>query len=378
MNKAKEKRIATMTFHIAHNYGAMLQAYALQRAISKLGFHCEVLDYRFPYIDQWSGIRSRHDLAQEYGFIGGNLRFLHRYVKGNYKNISVMRKKFDRFMRKDIKLSKKAYFTPESLCKALYDVVVLGSDQIWNPELTNGPALEYFGKYFNSEKTKLFSYAASCGTAEFKAEYKKEFLPLLQRFYALGIREKGLTDFLNNQWNLPATTVLDPVFLLEPKEWIELGKKAEIKLKKPYLLLYTFQTDDDIYDLARTIAKKSGLDIVAICYGKDERLNDILQLTECGPKDFISLFYNASFVCTSSFHGMAFSIIFEKDFYCMGHPLYSQRNKDLLELIGMEERMFFKNSEIETINKCDYFYASEKIKSEKEKAINFLRTAIDC
>ena len=62
----------------------------------------------------------------------------------------------------------------------------------------------------------------------------------------------------------------------------------------------------------------------------------------------------------------------------MGHPLYSQRNKDLLELIRMEDRMFFKKSEIETINKCDYSYASEKIKSEKEKAINFLRTAIDC
>ena len=96
-----------MTFHIAHNYGAMLQAYALQQAICKLGFQCEVLDYRFQYIDQWSGIRSRHDLEQEYGTLGGNLRFLHRYIKGNYRNISVMRRKFDQFMRKDIKLSKK-------------------------------------------------------------------------------------------------------------------------------------------------------------------------------------------------------------------------------------------------------------------------------
>ena len=97
-------KVAIMTFHVAHNYGAMLQAYALQKAICKLGFDCEVLDYRFKYIDQWSGMRSRHDLEEEYGIIGGNLRFLHRYVKGYYRNISPIRRKFNRFMRKDIKL----------------------------------------------------------------------------------------------------------------------------------------------------------------------------------------------------------------------------------------------------------------------------------
>lgn len=376
MNERKKILVATMTFHIAHNYGAMLQAYALQQAICKLGFRCEVLDYRFQYIDQWSGIRSRHDLEQEYGTLGGNLRFLHRYIKGNYRNISVMRRKFDQFMRKDIKLSKKVYFTPEALKNAKYDVIVFGSDQIWNPELTNGLALEYFGKYFNTTSMRLMSYAASCGRAGFKEEYKKEILPLLRKFFSLGIREKGLTEFLRKEWGLPAQTVLDPVFLLSQEEWVELGEKADIKIKRPYLLIYTFQTDDDIYVLARDIAQKYGLEMVAISYNRDERMTDIIQLTECGPKDFISLIYNADFVCTSSFHGMAFSIIFEKDFYCMGHPLYSQRNKDLLELIGMDSRLFFKRNEIKSIEKCDYYFASRQVKKEKEKSLKFLETSI--
>ena len=369
-------RVATMTFHMAHNYGAMLQAYALQRAICELGFDCEILDYRFKYIDQWSGIRNRHDLAEEYGVVEGNLRFLHRYIKGNYSNILPIRKKFDSFMRRDLKLSKKVFFTPDSLRDAKYDVIVLGSDQIWNPELTNGPALEYLGKYFDCSKTRLVSYAASCGKAALDVRYKELFLPLMKRLYALGIREKGFTEFLKKEWDLSAETVLDPVFLLDYKEWVRTGEKSDVKLDRPYLLIYAFQTNNDIYELAQEIACQYNLQLVSISYKYEERLSNILQLTECGPRDFISLIYNASFVCTSSFHGMAFSILFEKDFYCAGHPLYSQRNRDLLKLVGLENRLFYKRNDIRNIEKCDYSYVSERLEIEKEKSLNFLLRSI--
>lgn len=369
-------KVAIMTFHVAHNYGAMLQAYALQKAICKLGFDCEVLDYRFKYIDQWSGMRSRHDLEEEYGIIGGNLRFLHRYVKGYYRNISPIRRKFNRFMRKDIKLSKKVYFTPDSLQNAKYDVVVFGSDQIWNPELTNGPALEYAGKYFDCSRIRFVSYAASCGKAAIDEKYKADFLPLLKKFYAISLREESFTEFLKTEWNLSAVTVLDPVFLLNYEDWLEVGKKSEIEIEKPYLLIYAFQTDDDIYDVARAVACEYGLQLVSISYKYEERLSDIIQLTECGPKDFLTLVYRAAFVCTSSFHGMAFSILFEKDFYCMGHPLYSQRNYDLLKMVGLEERLFYKKTDIHSIKRCDYLHVAERLEVEKKKSLEFLRGSI--
>ena len=207
-------------------------------------------------------------------------------------------------------------------------------------------------------------------------KYKADFLPLLKKFYAISLREKSFTEFLKTEWNISAVTVLDPVFLLNYEEWLEVGKESEIKIDTPYLLIYAFQTEDDIYDVARAIACKYGLQLVSISYKYEKRLSDIIQLTECGPKDFISLVYRAAFVCTSSFHGMAFSILFEKDFYCMGHPLYSQRNYDLLKMVGLEERLFYKKTDIQSIEKCDYSHVAERLDVEKKKSLEILRGSI--
>ena len=371
----KKKRVATMTFHMAHNYGAMLQAYALENAVNKLGVSCEVLDYRFPYIDQWSGIKTLSETQKESGFLLGILKYLNRYMR-NYRKADLRRKKFNDFMRQDLKLSKKTYFKAEELETADYDAILFGSDQIWNPDLTGGLAFEYMGKYFDAEHTKLISYAASCGTESLKEEFESEYYSLLKRFSAIGIREKGLTDFIEQKYKLCAQTVLDPVFLLNREDWSKLSEGADVTENEPYLLVYAFQTGDDIYRLARRIAAERKLKLITISYQKQNSLNDMIQLTECGPKDFVSLIQNADFICTTSFHGMAFSIIFEKNFYCIGHPQYSRRNSDLLALVGMNDRMISKESDVIHIENCDYKNTREILKHEKQSSLDFLYKAI--
>lgn len=375
LERKKPLKVATMTFHMAHNYGAMLQAYALETAVNRLGISCEVLDYRFPYIDQWSGIRTLRETRQEFGFLIGTLKYLKKYWK-NYRKADSKRRKFDAFMRKDLKLSRKTYFQAEQLRTAVYDAVLFGSDQIWNYELTGGPAPEYMGKYFDAEKIKLIAYAASAGTDAFQEDLAETYYPLLERFTALGIREKGLADFISRKYQLPVQTVLDPVFLLNKEDWLQLSQGAEITIDKPYLLVYAFQVGDDIFQLARKIAKELNLKPVAIGYQKKDIIDDMLQLTECGPKDFVSLIQNAAFVCTTSFHGMAFSVIFEKDFYCIGHPKYSKRNSDFLSLVGMTDRIVSKASEVTCVENCDYGKAREILRSEKQKSMEFLRKAV--
>ena len=375
MEEKKSLKVATMTFHMAHNYGAMLQAYALETAVNRLGISCEVLDYRYPYIDQWHGIRTIHEMQQESGFLIGTLKYLKRYIR-DYRKADLRRRKFNAFMRQDMKLSKECYFNPEDLGAAEYDAVLFGSDQIWNHELTGGFAPEYMGKYFDAEHTKLISYAASCGTDTFQEEFVGEYYPLLKRFTALGIREKGLADFISRKYQLSVQTVLDPVFLLEKEDWMQVSKGAEITIDEPYLLVYAFQVGEDIYQLARRIAKERNLKLVAIGYQERDFLEDMLQLTECGPKDFVSLIQNAAFVCTTSFHGMAFSVIFEKDFYCIGHPKYSKRNSDFLSLVGMTDRMVSQASEVTCVENCDYGKAEEALRSEKRKSMEFLRKSI--
>ena len=143
MKNRKDIKVGTMTFHMAHNYGAMLQAYALERAVSLMGYSCEVIDYRFPHIDHYNCIWDYSDYIQRDGRIIGALKYYKRCLSGGYKNISELHQKFDCFMRKSLNLSKKAYFKKELLNEAEYDYVLFGSDQIWNPDLTGGIVPEY-------------------------------------------------------------------------------------------------------------------------------------------------------------------------------------------------------------------------------------------
>lgn len=369
------KKIGTLTFHIAHNYGAMLQAHALQQAITQLGAACEIIDYRFPYIDQWSGIRTFRELCQESGWVWGTLRFLKRWCKRYYRHQSPMRRKFNDFMRR-MRLSRKIYFNKEQLLQADYDCIVTGSDQIWNPDLTNGPAREYFGQCFNLTRCKLISYAASNGKNTLPAEYASQMQQWLQSYSALGIREKGLAESLNTCFHLPATAVLDPVFLMPPAEWSRLSKRASVHISEPYLLLYAFQVGDEIYQMARNIAQERKLRLVTIQYKRDDALDDMLQLTDCGPEDFVSLIQHADFICTSSFHGNAFAIIFEKDFYCIGHPLYSQRNRDMLELLGLSHRFVSNGSDTNHSIPIDYSACRKILQAEIERSRTFLEESL--
>ena len=289
---------------------------------------------------------------------------------------SCIRKKFDRFMRKDMHLSKRVYFHPEQLVNAKYDVVLFGSDQIWNPDLTNGLAPEYMGKYFNTDYTRLIAYGASCGTGQFPNVWRKNFLPLLKRFHALGIRERALTEYINQDYGLPAQTVLDPVFLLNREDWDSLADQAEISFQDAYVLVYAFEVGEGIYNLARKIAKEKGLKIISIAYKREEHCSDMLQLTDCGPKDFLNLVRNAQYVCTTSFHGTAFSILYEKNFYCVGHPKYSQRNRDLLEILKMNDKMVDDDAIVEKITECDYFASKKDLQKLRDHSINFLKDAI--
>lgn len=371
-------KVGTMTFHLAHNYGAMLQGYALQRAICNLGYDCEVIDYRFPYIDRYNKIWYWNDYKQKDGIAIGSLKYIKRCLKGGYKDITPLHHKFDNFMRKSMRLSKKSYFSSEKLKETQYDVVVFGSDQIWNPELTGGSVSEYFGEQFDASTTKLVSYAASCGTDGIKAEYKEKALPLLKRFKRLGIREDSFTEFLKNDYGLEARTVVDPVFLLSRNEWDKLISDTTRMIEEPYLLIYAFQEGEEIYNLARKIANERKLKLVTISYREKPNLEDMTQLTDCGPKEFVSLIKNADFVCTTSFHGTAFSVLYNKNFYCIGHPLYSQRNRDLLQMVKMTDRMVTSDKDVIKISDCDYFAANELLEINKKQSLDFLREAIDC
>ena len=373
------KKIGVFTFHVAHNYGAMLQAYALPTAVNKLGYDCEVVDYRFPYIYNWGKGINLKELIYTYGVLRGGLRCIKRLIQGLY-NPKLKYNKFNSFRETIIKHSAIIYRNKGELCNLNYDAILFGSDQIWNEQLTNGVADEFFGNFQCMPHTKRIAYAASNGQSKFPLEYEQRYYEYLRKFSALGIREEKLKESLKLA-GFDAQCVLDPTLLLTQDDWYSMLKQSKYDIALPseqYLLLYVFDEDDMVYEIAQDIADKYRLKIVAIMYGKKELpLKNVIIHTECGPVDFVRFFANASFVVTTSFHGTAFSIMFHKDLYCIPHPTLHERTDSLLSLVGLENRNITSKEQISKNDAIDWNTVEERLENERKKSLQFLVNAIE-
>lgn len=371
------KKVGTLTFHIAHNYGAMLQAYALPKAVESLGHRCEIIHYCFPYIYKWGHVVRFSDLQETHGLIGGTLRFIKRLLKGTY-NPGLQKNKFEHFIYHTMPLSKTAYHSAAEMQHMDYDAILFGSDQIWNSGLTGGIATEFVGGFACPPKTKKIAYAASCGRSCFNEEEKESYYPLLGSFSALSVREQGLCRSLCED-GFPAKPVLDPTLLLTKQQWQGLIKARKYKHfgpKKDYLLVYVFDEDPSIYRLIDSVAKKYNLEVCCIAYAMKDELKKYHVYTDCGPEDFVALFAGASRVVTTSFHGTVFSILFEKPFYCIPHPTLHERTDSLLALLDLTNRNCSADTDIAAMEAIDWTNISEKLDSHRKESLAFLKEAI--
>lgn len=372
------EKIGILTFHVAHNYGAMLQAYALPIAVRDLGYDCEIIDYRFPYIYNWGIVENWQDLIKKHGLLIGTLKWGNRKIRGVYSSEKKINK-FNIFREKYIIHSSKIYSKKEELNNMQYDAVLFGSDQIWNDALTNGKATEFFGDFSCENKIKKISYAASCGKRDFTPEYKKEYLKLLKDFSNIGVREHGLAESLIKE-GLNAKSVLDPTLLLDKPKWdsmIKFTNKKKTIIEDDYLLVYAFDEDENLYNFVDEIAKKNNLKVVVISYEKKDIMDKYFVLEECGPIEFVQLIANSKMVITTSFHGTAFSIIYNKEFYCIPHPKYSERTDSLLSMVGLLNRNIKGYDKVYENKKIDWDKVNKIICEERKKSIDFLKEAIE-
>ncbi len=359
-------RIGTLTFHSADNYGAMLQAYALPKAVEALGYDCCVIDYRHSAITTGVEVEWPLHLIKRYGLLKGGVKAINRWRLGwfckNRKDV-----KFNRFMEKRLPLTAKVYRSPDELQGIDCDTVLFGSDQIWNEKLIGGFAAEYFGQGIPGRK---IAYAASSGTDD----VPDAALSLLKEFSALGIREQGLTETLQ-QKGLNAQTVLDPVLLLTAQQWREVEAPLPKGLEKgKYIFIYTFD-EWPVYDLARRISKEEGLLMVIVRWcGRHDRFSDMIQMPDCSPEEFLTLLDNAAVVCTSSFHGTAFSVLFGKRFYCVTPKDFASRTNSLLSQVGLL-RCRVENG-VCSQELPDYDAAAKKLAALRKESIEFLKNAL--
>lgn len=360
------KTVGIMTFHMAFNHGAMLQAYALSKKIELMGAKAEIIDYRLPFIDRYHHKDLLNDLWKKDGMIG-ILKYIVRILRGNYSDPAW--RKFYNFMTKRLPLS--VQIVNENFSLVSYNCYIVGSDQVWNGDLTGGIQPCYFLD-FVPESSKKIAYAASSGGDDFGAYDITCIKNWLKDFETIGIREDRLTNYVKEQLGLQAKTVLDPTLILGKDEWMKLVHKVSYE---KYVLIYTFDEKNYIYEKAREYAKKYNLKIITLAYEKKNIGEDIIQLLGQGPEDFISYIYYAEAVFTSSFHGTAFSIIFERQFYCFPHPKYHERTDNLLMIAGLLDRYVFEGDELDN-TEIQYDNVNKIMQFAIKDSEDFLKRAI--
>ena len=318
-------KIATITCHNVYNYGASLQAYALQRYLSQEGHDVEIIDYKPYYLNSrynWRHIPAESRLYPYKDYVGTQCIYFLLKNRKIYKTIG-RKRKFDDFRQKFLTLTDNTYTSAEELraTPPQADLYIAGSDQIWNTACENGKDAAFYLD-FGSDDTRRISYAASFAVSEIAPAYRAFVTKKLQRFDAISVREQtGVRIIRDLSVGRTAEQVEDPVFLLNRQSWEEIS--ADITPQERYVLVYDFSNDPTIREHARQIARQLGARLYS--------LNDFAPLayaerniSDAGPLEFLAWIKNAEFVISNSFHATAFSVLFHKPF--LTYPLRGRTN----------------------------------------------------
>lgn len=287
---------------------------------------------------------------------------------------------FRRFHRDYIPFSKE-FRTIEALYdyRHDYDVVISGSDQVWNPATFS--SLKPYLLDFVSSDTLRMSYAASFGVAEVSETYKEVYAGLFQEMDHLGVREEQGKALVEQMAQREATVVLDPTLLLSKEEWQYVTPNVHVSIKEPYILIYDLHPSEPLLEVVEQVRKKLGMSVYRLCkrsFKNPDNLH-ITNIEDAGPAEFIALFSNASFVVTNSFHGTAFSVNFKVPFYSVLKPKKANNSRitNFLEKLELSHRIVWENKPLKTANtNMTYEAANQKLNTIKKISLDYLENSL--
>lgn len=329
-------RIKTITCHDVYNYGAALQAYALQQYLISQGHDVEIIDYKPDYMR----------VHYKFWHVPQNSHYYNRAMKSNIlrfmlccyfapKRFSTYGRKlkFDAFKKKCLRCTA-CYGSHRQLVvePPVADAYVAGSDQIWNCALPNGKDASYFLQ-FGDDRTKRISYAASFAISHIPDEFKPQMSKWLSRFDAISVREHTGLSVLESL-GTSGTEVVDPVFLLSCEQWIEFAGRERL-IKNNYLLVYDLYMNDERLHLeAERLSMQFQLKIVSVD-GNLKCTYAQKNISNAGPQEFVNLIANAEYVITNSFHAISFSVIFNRPFAVFYKYTNISRIADVLNHVNL-------------------------------------------
>ncbi|MDU1340364.1 MAG: polysaccharide pyruvyl transferase family protein [Clostridium butyricum] len=366
-------KVGILTFHNAHNYGAVLQAYALKKKISELGHNVEIVNYRNENIDK------RYEKKLRAGISLKDFKYPRQLInKISYKkNVPYMQpawekqcEKFTSFINMQL-LNSKSHITIDDLKKSNYDVLIVGSDQVWSSWITDGLDPVYLLDFkFNGRK---ISYAASLMGGSIDDSEKDYFIKCLQDFDYISVREDSLRKSVIETCKCDAVTVLDPTLLINSESYEEIESK-ELLFNERFIFAYFVSENVELMRCAEKLAKESGFKLLELHYYMQKKYDDHNQIADIGPAEFLWYIKNSEYVITNSFHGTVFSILYKKNFYSVYEK--NARINNLLEALKLEDRHAVNSNEIDFNRVINFENVDRYLNNFRESSIGFLKKSL--
>lgn len=346
--KVRVMRIGLLTFHRAHNYGALLQCFALQQVLKSMGHDVFVIDYRQPYIERKYKLKIKRVIKRLLFFPK-----LKEYLCSKYKYTSFFR---------NFNLTKKcdAKHIPE------FDIYVVGSDQLWSLDCTNGIDPVYTGNFYHKSGARLIGYSISVNQESLKKLSDETIKEIIERFWVISFREKSVAQELSRRIGRTFDQTIDPTLLADGSLWEPLIDGAAKKRK--YILLYEVRkpsnNKDALLEKTKDLAQKKHVDVI-----------DLSQ-NNYTVSDFVTAFYYAECVVTSSFHASVFAIIFQKPLCAfLLQDGNDGRYKDLLESVGAKSFIYRLEDSIVDYPIGDYLLIQSRLDQIRKDSVDYLKKA---
>lgn len=354
------KKIGIITIHSDLNYGAALQAYALNQYLRDQGYDSQIINYiKIP------------NHPRNYPFpknIAYKLMNAPRFLR------------YRKFLRSSV--TKKSWNSIEELMNGFnepFDIVISGSDQVWNP--TCGGLVDklnpiYYLAFADKSRYKKIAYASSLGSYRFNEEEQIYVKKWLDEYIHLSTRETAGSEHLKEILGKEVKVVLDPTLLLTHQQWCKVSKPVSIKEK--YVLVYYIDEIAECVEYARKIADKNNLKVVMMSNTFKPFPGVDKNIPFCGPGEFLWLFDHAEYVVTNSFHGTAFSVNFNRPFISVIKRNSPQRAQTLLCNIGLPDRLLTDIDQVDQLsNEINWQNVNDKLNKLRCDSAEYLINAVE-
>lgn len=355
-------KIGIITIHYGFNFGSVLQAYALCHYLND---EVENMDAKLiNYIPPRYSFKRRYLTTNKVNNPLKKVVYLMLVAPQRIKNQRI----FEGFLKKNVPMTHKIFNINEAQkVTTSYDLLITGSDQVWNSDYNEGIDPMYY-LAFAPKSARKISYAASCGKDDYTENEWSSIHQLLKDFYSISLREKSTRDLFFTHGYKKVVQCLDPIFLLDKDTWKKLARAPRKKVNG-FVLVYCLDSDeDDLIRIAKEVAEEKDLKTAIISYSHFWNKYDV----DCvyrnqTPNVFLWLLTNADYVVTNSFHGVAFSINLEKQFVAVKRRKYNNRLDSVLEITGLLDRYIDYDKHFDNRKDIDY----SNINRTKDQLINY-------